>query len=61
MDEKVLSSLVNATTHHKWQFVAFAKNTIRAMLKNEKFKAAFQELLPKLSEKEQAFLTNEMK
>ncbi len=61
MDEKVLSSLVNATTHHKWQFVAFAKNTIRAMLKNEKFKAAFQELLPKLSEKEQSFLTNEMK
>lgn len=60
-DEKVLTSLVNATTHHKWQFVAFAKNTIRAMLKKEKFKAAFQELLPKLSEREQSFLKGEIK
>jgi len=60
-DEKVLASLVNATTHHKWQFVAFAKNTLRSMLKNEKFKSALQELLPKLNEKEQLFLTNEMK
>ncbi|MES2811770.1 MAG: M1 family metallopeptidase [Bacteroidota bacterium] len=60
-DEKVLTSLVNATTHHKWQFVAFAKNTIRTMLKNEKFKTAFQELLPKLNEKEQNFLKGELK
>lgn len=60
-EEKVLTSLVNATTHHKWQFVAFAKNTLRAMLKNEKFKTALQELSPKLNEKEQLFLTNEMK
>jgi len=60
-DTQVLTSLVNATTHHKWQFVAFAKNTIRAMIKNEKFKVAFQELLPKLNEREQAFLSNELK
>ncbi len=61
MDEKVLSSLVNATTHHKWQFVAFAKNTIRGMLKKEKFKNGFTDLLPKLNEREQNFLKSEIK
>ncbi len=60
-DEKVLTSLVNATTHHKWQFVAFAKNTIRGMLKKEKFKQAFTTLLPSLPEREQNFLKAEIK
>ncbi|WP_136666627.1 M1 family metallopeptidase [Flavobacterium sp. H122] len=60
-DERVLTSLVNATTHHKWQFVAFAKNTIRGMLKKEKFKKVFTELLPKLKEREQNFLKGEIK
>ncbi|TGD59572.1 M1 family metallopeptidase [Flavobacterium humi] len=60
-DERVLQSLVNATTHHKWQFVAFGKNTIRAMLKKEEFRKAFEALLPKLTGKEQAFLKNELK
>lgn len=60
-DTNVLKALVNATTHHKWQFVAFAKNTIRAMLKKENFKKAFQDLLPSLSEKEQNFLKGELK
>lgn len=59
--DNVLRSLVNATTHHKWQFVAFAKNTIRGMLKKDKFKVAFQELLPKLNEREQSFLKGELK
>lgn len=60
-DEKVLTSLVNATTHHKWQFVAFAKNTIRGMLKKEKFKQAFITLLPNLPERELNFLKAEIK
>lgn len=60
-DEKVLTSLVNATIHHKWQFVAFAKNTIRGILKKEKFKQAFTELLQKLPEREQNFLKAEIK
>lgn len=60
-DERVLTSLVNATTHHKWQFVAFAKNTIRGMLKKEKFKQAFIELLPKLNERGQNILKGEIK
>ncbi|MDI9311145.1 MAG: M1 family metallopeptidase [Limnohabitans sp.] len=60
-DAPVLKALVNAVTHHKWQFVAFAKNTIRGMLKKENYKKAFQELLPSMSEKEQHFLKGEMK
>lgn len=60
-DAPVLKALVNAVTHHKWQFVAFAKNTIRGMLKKENYKKAFQELLPTLSEKEQNFLKGEIK
>ena len=60
-DEKVLTLLVNATTHHKWQFVAFAKNTIRSMLKKETFKMIFSAILPKLNEKEQNFLKGELK
>ncbi|WP_306474234.1 HEAT repeat domain-containing protein, partial [Flavobacterium psychrophilum] len=51
-DEIVLQSLANATTHHKWQFVKFAKETIRAMIKKEGFRKLFEELLPKLIDKE---------
>lgn len=60
-DEKMLASLVNATLHHKWQFASFAKNTIRGMLKKEKFKQVFTDLLPKLNEREQHFLRGEIK
>lgn len=60
-DARVLSNLVNATLHHKWQFVRFAKNTIRNMLKKENFKKDFEALLPKLSEREQNFLKAELK
>ncbi|EOG6904885.1 M1 family metallopeptidase [Flavobacterium psychrophilum] len=50
--EIVLQSLANATTHHKWQFVKFAKETIRGMIKKEGFRKLFEELLPKLIDKE---------
>lgn len=60
-DERVLLSLVNATTHHKWQFVKFAKEQIRSLIKKEEFKTKFQELLPKMSEREQNFMKNELK
>ena len=59
-EEKVLLSLVNATTHHKWQFVRFAKNTIRSMLKKESFRKDFEALLPKLSGKELEFMKGEL-
>jgi aminopeptidase N len=55
-DERVLTSLVNATTHHKWQFVKFAKETIREMIKKEEFRTLFNDLLPKLIDKEKVSL-----
>ncbi|MFM9989144.1 M1 family metallopeptidase [Flavobacterium sp.] len=60
-DERFLQSLVNATTHHKWQFVKFAKETIRGMIKREEFRKSFENLLPKLPEKEQNSLKNLLK
>lgn len=60
-EDKVLRSLVNATTHHKWQFVKFAKESIRKLLKKEEFRKQVQELLPSFSVKEQQFLQNELK
>jgi hypothetical protein len=55
-DEIYLQSLVNATTHHKWQFVKFGKETIRKLLKNEEFRKLFNNLAPKLSDTEKASL-----
>jgi aminopeptidase N len=60
-DERFLQSLVNATTHHKWQFVKFAKETIRGMIKREEFRKSFENLIPKLLEKEQNSLKNLLK
>jgi aminopeptidase N len=53
----VLQHLVNATTHYKWQFSGFAKTKIRNLIKEQKYRLLFQELLPKLSEKENVILT----
>lgn len=60
-NENILRSLINGTTHHKWQFVKFAKDSIRKLIKKPEFKKQFEELLPKLTEREQNFLKNELK
>jgi aminopeptidase N len=49
---KALKNLVNGTTHHKWQFVKYSRDAIRALLKKEGFKELFTILLPDLSETE---------
>jgi len=49
---KALKNLVNGTTHHKWQFVKYSRDAIRALLKKEGFKELFTTLLPDLSETE---------
>ncbi|WP_294818688.1 M1 family metallopeptidase [uncultured Flavobacterium sp.] len=46
----VLKNLLNAAGHHKWQFVKFAKDNIRKMLKKQEYRAQFESLLPSLSE-----------
>lgn len=50
---EVLKNLVNATTHHKWQFTKYARDKIRELIKDEKYLKQFENLLPLLSEEEQ--------
>ncbi|RAR48995.1 M1 family metallopeptidase [Flavobacterium lacus] len=52
-DQNILQNLVNATTHHKWQFTLFARNQIRELIKTERHKKYFQEMLPTLNYAEQ--------
>ena len=49
----ILKNLVNATTHHKWQFSKFARDKIRELIKDEKNKILFETILPELSNEEQ--------
>jgi len=52
-DQNILRNLVNATTHHKWQFTLFARNQIRELLKTDRHRAHFDEMLSTLNETEQ--------
>ncbi len=56
-DEKMLKNLVNATLHHKWQFVKFAKDKIKNLNKNDDFKPIFETLKLQLSDIEKIQLT----
>jgi aminopeptidase N len=49
-DPVVWQNLVNATLHHKWQFVKFGKDNIRKLLKKPGYRAHFESLLPQLPE-----------
>ncbi len=51
-DPVVLQSLVNATLHHKWQFVKFGRDNIRKLLKKQGYRQQFENLLPSLPEAE---------
>lgn len=51
-DNVVLSNLVNAALHHKWQFAKFGRDNIRKLLKKQGYRQAFTDLLPQLQEKE---------
>ncbi len=53
INETVLRNLVNATTHHMWQFSKYGRDTIRLLLKKELMRVSFEQLLPSLTEKEQ--------
>jgi aminopeptidase N len=55
-DQNILRNLVNATTHHKWQFTLFARNQIRELIKTERHKKYFEEMLPSLNAAEQSQL-----
>ncbi|MBW4361761.1 M1 family metallopeptidase [Flavobacterium taihuense] len=53
INELVLRNLVNATTHHMWQFSKFGRENIRSLLKKPEIRTDFQTILPSLNEKEQ--------
>ena len=55
-DPVVWENLVNATLHHKWQFVKYAKDTIRKLLKKEGYRGYFESILPQLPAAEKAKL-----
>ncbi len=51
-DSNVLKSLVNATTHYKWQFSKFAREKIRELVALEGYKNLFESLIPTLNDSE---------
>ena len=53
INDQVLANLVNATTHHMWQFSKFGRDSIRALLKNSELRASFERILPNLTPDEQ--------
>jgi aminopeptidase N len=53
INDAVLKNLVNATTHHMWQFSKFGRENIRLLLKNPEIRSSFQTILLSLNEKEQ--------
>ena len=46
-DEKVIALLFQTTTHHKWQFTKFGRETIRKSLKNTEYRAIVTQLASK--------------
>jgi aminopeptidase N len=53
INDAVLKNLVNATTHHMWQFSKFGRDNIRTMLKNKEMRTSLEAILPDLNEIEQ--------
>jgi aminopeptidase N len=53
INEVILKNLVNATTHHMWQFSKFGRDNIRVLIKNPEIRSTFESILPNLNEKEQ--------
>ncbi|EIA07567.1 M1 family metallopeptidase [Flavobacterium frigoris] len=61
IDDTVLQNLVNATTHHMWQFSKFGRDNIRVLLKNSEMRTSLERILPELNEKEQFQLNRLLK
>jgi aminopeptidase N len=55
-DPLVWQNLVNATLHHKWQFVKFGKDNLRKLLKKPGYRELITGILPNISEAEKVKL-----
>lgn len=53
INDPVLINLVNATTHHMWQFSKFGRDSIRSLLKKSEMRVSFERILPNLTPDEQ--------
>ncbi|MVO08152.1 M1 family peptidase [Flavobacterium sp. TP390] len=49
ISDTVLEQLIDASLHHKWQFVKFAKDNIRVLISNDEFREKFILLKDKLN------------
>ncbi len=61
INDVVLENLVNATTHHMWQFSKFGRDNIRKLLKNPEMRASLERIIPNLNEAEQFQLNRLLK
>jgi aminopeptidase N len=61
INDVVLKNLVNATTHHMWQFTKFGRDNIRKLLKNPEMRVSFEKIVPDLNEAEQFQLNRLLK
>lgn len=57
-DDILLKNLVNATTHHKWQFTKYSRDKIRSLLLNDDYRRQFEQILMTLPEGEKTNLQN---
>ncbi|SFF39771.1 M1 family metallopeptidase [Flavobacterium xueshanense] len=60
-NDVVLGNLVNATTHHMWQFTKFGRDSIRKLLKNPEMRASLERIVPNLNEAEEFQLNRLLK
>lgn len=61
INDVVLGNLVNATTHHMWQFSKFGRDNIRKLLKNPEMRVSLEKLVSELNEAEQFQLNRLLK
>ncbi|PIF62903.1 M1 family metallopeptidase [Flavobacterium sp. 11] len=61
INDVVLENLVNATTHHMWQFSKFGRDNIRKLLKNPEMRVSLERIIPNLNEAEQFQLNRLLK
>lgn len=53
ISNSVLTSLIDASMHHKWRFVSYAKAEIRKLISKDEGNQQLKELLPLLNENQQ--------
>ncbi len=58
ISNSVLTSLIDASMHHKWRFVSYAKAEIRKLISTDEGNQQLKDLLPLLNENQQSRLNS---